>query len=457
MKTKPTLIDRIMAIVAWVMDLRIVRAFQRFGSVRGNLLAGGIAYSALFAIAGALTIAFTAFSYFLGNNADLQDRLFSAVNEFLPGILKVEGEEGGIIDPQNLIIDNPVNLATIISLLVLLWSSSAMMTAIRLSVQSVFGISRLPRPFPIAKAIDISGFLIIALGAVSSIVIVTATTQFSEAILDWLGIPAGIGSWAIQIGSLLMALAVDSLIFMYIFRVMAGVRAPLADLVLGSVIGGAGSSVLRVLGTSVVSSVSDDPLLAGFGALITLLLWINLLARIVLIAAAITANPPAPGQPTEAQLEHAEEVPNYVTRSRPDTLEWPHDPVSGVITPNPGEHSDDQPVPPWSGLKERRLRANVVKAGEKVEAAEAELYEAKQAYASAAWDAYRSATVPTTSDKLANQDPQKLGEKLAKKEQKRVKTERAKARTAEREKKRKEEKAELKSKKAAAKAEKETM
>lgn len=452
-KDDKTFVEKVMGLVEWVMDLRVVRSFQRYTSVRGNLLAGGIAYSALFAIAGALTIAFTAFSYFLGSNQDLQDRMFESVNDFLPGILKVEGESGGLIDPQDLIVENPVNIATIISLLVLLWSSSAMMTAIRMSVQNVFGVPRLPRPFPIAKAIDISGFLILALGAIGSIALVTATTQFSEVILDWLGIPAGIGSFAIQAGSILFALLVDSLIFMYIFRVMAGMRPPRKDLIIGSLVGGAGSSALRVLGTSVVSSVSDDPLLAGFGALITLLLWINLLARITLIAAAVTANPPAPGKPTESQLEHAEETPNYVTRSRPDTLEWPYDPVSGVIIPRGDEHEDEQPVPPWSGFKERRMRSKIVKLGEKVDAAEAELVEAKREYADAAWEAYRSATVPTTSSKLVKEDPDKVAEKLAKKEQKRMKTERVKQRTADRERERNNAK---EAKKAEKKAEKES-
>ena len=48
--------------LAWVKGFRLIRALQRYGVARGGLLAGGIAYSAMFAIAGVLAIALTAFS-----------------------------------------------------------------------------------------------------------------------------------------------------------------------------------------------------------------------------------------------------------------------------------------------------------------------------------------------------------------------------------------------------------
>ncbi|MDF2419430.1 hypothetical protein AAC391_00750, partial [Trueperella pyogenes] len=61
--TASAAVKKTMDVLAWVMNLRIVRAFQRYGMVRGAYLSGGIAYSALFAIAGALTIGLTVFSY----------------------------------------------------------------------------------------------------------------------------------------------------------------------------------------------------------------------------------------------------------------------------------------------------------------------------------------------------------------------------------------------------------
>ena len=50
---------------------------------------------------------------------------------------------------------------------------------------------------------------------------------------------------------------------------------------------------MRILGTSVVAgSVDRNPLFASVAVIVTLLVWVNLIARIVLLAAAWTADPP---------------------------------------------------------------------------------------------------------------------------------------------------------------------
>lgn len=72
---KPGLMDRLNKVIEWVFELRLVRAYGRYSWARGYLLSGGIAYAALFAIAGALTIAFTVFFYTLGGNEQLQQTL----------------------------------------------------------------------------------------------------------------------------------------------------------------------------------------------------------------------------------------------------------------------------------------------------------------------------------------------------------------------------------------------
>ena len=52
--------------------------------------------------------------------------------------------------------------------------------------------------------------------------------------------------------------------------------------------------MLRLLGASVVSgSLRNNAALAPFAVIVVLLAWVNLVARIVLTAAAWTADPPA--------------------------------------------------------------------------------------------------------------------------------------------------------------------
>lgn len=193
----------------------------------------------------------------------------------------------------------------------------------------------------------------IGIGALTTVALVTVSTQLSEHILLWLDVSGTVGSFFIQSLPIAIALVVDTLIFMFLFSVMSGAHPPLKDLVIGSFLAGIGSSTLRVLGTTVVSSVSSNALLAPFAAIITLLIWVNLLAQVTLVAAAFVANPPKPGVPTRSQLEHSEEYPNYVTKSVKRTLEWNFDPMTGVVAPHPTDTIEEKIAPPWTGMRPR--------------------------------------------------------------------------------------------------------
>ncbi len=398
----PAIVGTGKRIVEWVMDLRIVRAVQRYSTARGPQLSGGIAYSALFSLAGALTVGLTAFSYFLGGNDELRESLFESIDSALPGVLKMGGEDGsGLLDPNSLIVDNPFNLASFIGLLVLLWSSVGLMTGIRNSLLTMFGISRMPRNPVVAKLLDFSGFLVLGASVLLTSVLAMVGQFFAEAILEFFNFAEGTNSFLLSAGTLAIAFFVDALVVIFLVRVMAGVRPHKRDLLLGAAVAGVGSAVLRYLGTSVVGSVSDNDLFAGaFAAIGTLLVWVNFLTRLMLISACVMANPPAPGQPTPSQVEHLGDTPNFVTESDQETKKWVHDPISGVIAPDRPEPEPD-PVPDWTGIKARRAQKKIERAEHEVTVAKQKLHEAKQDYRDGAWDAFYSTTTHTTNRDLA--------------------------------------------------------
>ena len=72
---------------AWlgrVKELRVTRGFVRYGTARGGVLAGGIAYSALFALTAAMTIAWTAFMALMGSDSRLRADVLRGFNRILP-------------------------------------------------------------------------------------------------------------------------------------------------------------------------------------------------------------------------------------------------------------------------------------------------------------------------------------------------------------------------------------
>lgn len=335
-------------LIAKLMQLRVVRAFQRYGKARGGLLAGGIAYSALFSIVAALTIAWTVFMATLGGNQELRQSVIGAVNEVLPGILD-DGSGGGMVNPDTLVLDTAINPASIIAGFVLLWTAISLMTKIRQSVQDMFGIVAPVENFAAQKLRDLGGFIAMAIGIVTAGLLGTAAGTMGGAVAGLIGLGDNpIVSFLVRILGLLVAAAVSAATFAFLFRVTAAVRPLKRDLWLGSAVGGVAVQVVLALGTGIVSSVSDNPLLAASASLATLLLFVNLLSRVLLLVAAFTANPPAPETPQSDEEVHFKETPNFVTVSAEHTLEWEHQDVTGQVGIDQSlrdTRDDDRPDP----------------------------------------------------------------------------------------------------------------
>ena len=352
------LVDRAKLLFEWYKSTRLGRTMARVGTAKGNLLAGGIAYAALFSLFAALAIGWTIFMAVLGDDEQLRGQLIDTVNRSLPGILD-DGSGNGMLRPEDLVQDTALNLTSIIAFLVLLWSAIATMTALKASIRRMFGVVSLPENFVLKKLRDLLGFLVLAVATLVTSVASLAANSLGTLVFDWLGIDGPFTAFLLRAGTFLLGAAVDFAVFVFLFRWFAGLRVPRRDLLMGAALGGFATAVIRVLGTSVVGA-SDNPLLASATALVTILLWVNLVSRVALIVAAFTANPPAPVVPDSAEEVHFDQTPNYVTVSDPDTLAWDHHAATGAVSPRrPAPEPEPGPQPKWGGLigwmKRRRI------------------------------------------------------------------------------------------------------
>ena len=289
--TLSPLISRVQAILEWWKGTRPARALTRYSQANGALLCGGIAYSAIFSLVAGLTIGYTVFMAVLGNNAELRDSLLKSINTALPGLVQVDGSSG-LIDPDSLVRSTGLNLAGIVAVVVLLVSAISCMGAIRSSVRVMFALPPGGGNALAAKARELAGFvavgLIILVSAAAGIVLSSATGW----LLDLLGIEATSRILQPLLG-FAVSFVIDMGTFALVVVLLAGVRPPRNDLLLGSALAAVGFAVIRFLGTSVVArGAESNPVVASFAVLVTLLIWINLSARIVLTAASFTANLP---------------------------------------------------------------------------------------------------------------------------------------------------------------------
>ena len=331
---------------------RPVRGFVRYLLVRGNLSAGGVTISALVSLVALVTILTNGFRATLGRQPELFDRVIQAINTAFPGLVD-DGSNDGIIDPDRLILEQSLTLATIISIPVLLWTATNVMTGLRNSVRSMFGLTGAPLRPVRGKGWDALGVVLLSLAVLLSSLLLSGSTGLARSVIEELDINGGASVLLIRIAAVTAAFVVDAVVFYLLFRVAAKVRMPWRDALKGALLGATGWGLLRLAGTQVIGGW-DNPLFASFAVLATLIVWINLGLRWVLFTAAWTANPPHTNLPVVPTEVHAKETPNYVTQSAPHTLGWPHHEVTGTLIPHNGVvgHDDTAAAPSDTPLRD---------------------------------------------------------------------------------------------------------
>ncbi|EEH64132.1 ribonuclease BN-like family protein [Gleimia coleocanis DSM 15436] len=362
----------------WYSHSRVGRALARYGLKRGHLLAGGISYVAMFSITAAVAIGWTIFMAVLGHNEPLRVSTLTAIDKAMPGLLITPDDpNNGLLNPDSLILKSPFTIAGFIATVSLFLSASRVMAALKTSLWSMFGIVHLPDKPVVAQVRDYAGFFLLTLGVLVTAALGVLTSTLSTLVIEALGISGAFSTFLLQASSLLIAFLVDAVVFAILVRFIAGVRVPKWDLIWGSLMLGVASGAVRYLGTSAVGSV-NDPVLAAGAAVITLMLWINLIARLVLMIAAWMANPPFAGAAKNKAHVHGVSFPNYVSMSAPETLDWPRHTLTGDMDRDPRHDPDavetvlDSSL--WNSRRVVRLRVQIERLEEKLDKLRRELW-----------------------------------------------------------------------------------
>src|SRR5690625_4548266 len=104
-------------ILAWYQRSRIARTLKRYSTGDGAVLAGGIAYAALFSVFAGLAIGWTIFMAVLGDNETLRMAVLEEIDNFAPGIVDT-GDGQGVIKPEQLLRTQGISIAGLIATVV---------------------------------------------------------------------------------------------------------------------------------------------------------------------------------------------------------------------------------------------------------------------------------------------------------------------------------------------------
>lgn len=271
-----TLVQRV---IAFVLRLRLMRAYLRYAEHKGSMLADSITYRALFSVFAGVLLGFSVAATWLAGNPDALEALTEALDAAIPGFTDV-------VDPRKHTMSVGFSIVGIASLLGLV---SAAISAIGSLRQALLTLSDQLHDDGFVVWVMLRN-LLVALGFGGLLVLAAVMSVLGslglETVLGWFGgaVDSRVTAWLTRLVGIVVVLIIDTCAIALVFRLLSGVAAPRSALWAGSLLGGIGLTVLQELSGLFVRGASSNPLLGTFAALIALLLWFNLSAQVILIA-----------------------------------------------------------------------------------------------------------------------------------------------------------------------------
>ncbi|MBM7504557.1 YihY/virulence factor BrkB family protein [Agromyces aurantiacus] len=275
---------RVKRLTEWALSTKPVRAFLLYQEQHGAMLADSVTYRTLFSVFAGTFLGFAIAGIWLAGNPEAIDAIVATVSAVIPGLVG----DGAVIDPADLVQPITLSIAGAIALVGTVGAAIGAIGSLRTALRSLAGVPddttffiwQLLRDLAIAIAF---GVLLVAGAAIT----VIGTGALGIA-LGWIGLSSA-GAFVeggSETLSIVVAFVIDTVVIAGLFRLLSGLRPSARALWSGAVLGGLGLTVLQVLSGLFVGGATSNPLLASFGSLVALLIWLNLSSQVVLIASA---------------------------------------------------------------------------------------------------------------------------------------------------------------------------
>lgn len=271
------------AFFAWLAALSAtwlpLRVWGNFQARNGSLVAGGVAFRMFFSI-GALTVAgFGIGGLVLNGHPEFRDSILTAASKALPGVIK-RGDGPGLIDPDRFLDPGGLSWTVALSLVVALFSSLGWIGGTREGMRQVAVQPPLKENVVVARLLDLATLLLMALALILSVGI----TLFSSDLLGHLlaGTPF---EQVVRIPFLAIAagLILNGCTAALLMRVGARLKFPRRPFLEGVVICAVILTIMQALSSELLGMATKNPVMASFGIVVGVLVWLNLLSMVLLL------------------------------------------------------------------------------------------------------------------------------------------------------------------------------
>ncbi|GIG53557.1 YihY/virulence factor BrkB family protein [Demequina activiva] len=259
------------------------RTLERYSDRNGSVIAGGIAFFSLTSIAAGVLIAVTLASWFIAGDEELSSQIFDFVDQAVPGVVKDGPDDAGLVDPSTLQPTAVTGVVGFFAFLILFNTASRYVSGMRMGVWAMLEADdRSPLQGKLRDFAALVGIaLMVVLGAGLQVATSVIADQVSQLLFD-----TAPQEWAVRLSGAAVMFLVDMAFAAIVLVYLGGVRLSRRSILVTLMVAAFGMGVLRQVMSLIISGVSNNAVLAPFAAIVTLLLFTNYTARIMLYSAA---------------------------------------------------------------------------------------------------------------------------------------------------------------------------
>ena len=262
----------------------LVRTYQRYQADAGDRLASSVTFYWFLSLFPILLIAVYVTRQVLGDHAGVQ-----VTSHLGPYLGKDAAEQVAKVVQSN------AGKAGLIGLAGTLFSGLGWIDALREAIRTMWHQSVKAGNIVTRKVADVIALVGLFAVIAGSVFVTGAATAATDSVLSFLDLShSGVASAFTKVLSYALATLVDVGIFLWLFTRLAKVPTPLRRVLKGAVFGAVGFEVLKAFGAYYIAHTTSkgQATYGTFATVVGMLVFLNLVSRLVLYTAAFTVTAP---------------------------------------------------------------------------------------------------------------------------------------------------------------------
>lgn len=262
----------------------LIRMYGRYSADGGDRLAAAVTFYWFLSLFPILLLAISVLGFAYGDRAPA--KVSGALSGYLPGqLVATIGDT----------LSNAKAQAGVLGLVGLLLSGLGWVDGLREAIRSIWHLGVQGGNIVTRKLVDIA-VLIGLFGTIAASVLVTgATTAATSFVIDLLGLSSSTAAkFFTQLLAYLLSGVADTALFVYLFTRLARVGQPAVTVLRAAVFGAVGFEIVKFAGAFYVARTTSkgEATYGAFAVVVGLLLFLNLISRLILMTAAFAVTQP---------------------------------------------------------------------------------------------------------------------------------------------------------------------